>query len=210
MDSWKDYTLLDFCRILGLDTNTVDSEGRIVQYGKYLSFVSTINRANSILDHLYCRECGEMLEPVQISNYYAQIVTHFHCTNPSCTQIHKSIYISKCFNWKCNGVIDDRDIKKCSNGWNICPECGSCCSNRIAEQRLSHCREIGITPNSYFYDFINHHLGHLEKREFYCYKCGGITHETDDNVFECSKCGVKYKRKMYDFEGKEKVSMEPI
>lgn len=204
------YTLLDLCRILKLDTNSVDSEKRIVQYGKYLSFVSIINRANSILDHLYCRECGEMLEPVQVSNYYTQIVTHFHCTNPSCRQIHKSIYISKCFNWKCNGVIDDRDTKKCPNGWNICPECGSCCSNRIAEQRISHCREIGITPNSYFYDFINHHLGHLEKREFYCYQCGRIMYEIDGKVFECSICGVKYERKMYDFEGKEKVSMEPI
>jgi protein-arginine kinase activator protein McsA len=95
---------------------------------------------------------------------------------------HHGIYISKCFNWKCNGVIDDRDTKKCPNGWNICSVCGSCCSNRIAEQRITHCTEIGIEPSRYFYEFLAHKLGHLEKKEFYCCKCGGLMNNIGDSV----------------------------
>lgn len=201
-EDWENYTLLDFCRILGIETNSVDSEGRTIKYGKYLSFSSIINRANTIIEHLYCRECGEMLEPVKVSNYYTHLVTHFHCTNASCGKYHEKIYISKCFNWKCNGVIDDRDTQKCPNGWNICPECGSCCSNRIAQQRIDNCKEVGIPSNPYFIDFINNSRGHLEKREFYCWKCGNLTTHIGDSIYECSKCGVRYERKKYDFEPK--------
>lgn len=202
-DKWKEYTLLDFCRILDLKTDAVDSAGREVKYGKYLSFSSIINRANSIIEHLYCRECEDMLEPVDISNFNTHLVTKFHCTNPNCGQHHIPIYISKCFNWKCNGVIDERDTKKCPNGWNICQECGSCCSNRVALQRISHCQENGIVPNRYFVDFLNNNLGHLEKREFYCYKCGRITREVSGYAKEthiCSECGVSYNRNLFDFD----------
>lgn len=202
-DKWKEYTLLDFCRILDLKTDAVDSAGREVKYGKYLSFSSIINRANSIIEHLYCRECEDMLEPVDIANFQTYLVTKFHCTNQNCGQHHIPIYISKCFNWKCNGVIDERDTKKCPNGWNICQECGSCCSNRVALQRISHCQENGIVPNRYFVDFLNNNLGHLEKREFYCYKCGRITREVSGYAKEthiCSECGVSYNRNLFDFD----------
>lgn len=201
-EEWENYTLLDFCRILGLNTDSVDSEGRTVRYGKYLTFSSIINRANSIIEHLYCRACGEMLEPVNISNYLAHLVTHFHCTNTTCEKHHHVIYISKCFNWKCNGVIDDRDIKKCPNGWNICPECGSCCSNRTAGQRIVNNKEIGIKTNPYLIDFYERKLGHLEKREFYCWKCGRLMNHIGESVYECPICGVRYDRKKYDFESR--------
>lgn len=199
-EDWQKYTLLDFCRILGIKTDSVDSKGRTVKYGKYLSFSSIINRANSIIEHLYCRECGEMLEPVQVSNYYTHFVTHFYCTNATCGKYHEKIYISKCFNWKCNGVIDDRDTQKCPNGWNVCPECGSCCSNRIAQHRIDNCKEVGVPANPYFVDFIINNRGHLEKREFYCWKCGKLTTPIGDSVYKCAICGVRYYRKYYDFE----------
>ena len=202
-DRWQEYTLLDFCCILDLKTDAVDSAGREVKYGKYLSFSSIINRANSIIEHLYCRECEDMLEPVDLANFHTHLVTKFQCTNPNCGQYHTPIYISKCFNWKCNGVIDERDTKKCPNGWNICQECGSCCSNRVAIQRISNCEEIGIKPNSYFVDFLDNRRGHLEKREFYCYNCGRITQEVIGNSKEthrCSECGVSYNRNVFDYD----------
>lgn len=199
-EEWESYTLLDFCRILGLNTDSIDSEGRTVKYGKYLSFSSIINRANSIIEHLYCRVCGEMLEPVNMSNYLAHLVTHFHCTNTTCEKYHHRIYISKCFNWKCNGIIDDRDTKKCPNGWNICPECGSCCSNRTAGQRIANNKELGIQTNPYLIDFFERKLGHLEKREFFCWKCGRLMNHIGDSVYECPTCGVRYERKKYDYE----------
>lgn len=201
-ENWESYTLLDFCRILGLNTDSKDQKDRIVEYGKYLSFSSIINRANTILDHLYCRECGDMLEPVEVSDYYAHLVTKFHCTNPKCSKFHESIYISKCFNWKCHGVIDERDDKKCPNSWVICPVCGSCCSNRIIEQRINNRIRLGLGPAPYLEDFVRMKKGHLEKDEFYCYKCGGIMRNSGDRIFTCPTCGVVYNRKPYDYEVK--------
>lgn len=196
---WENYTLLDFCRILGLNTDSIDSKGRTVRYGKYLTFSSIINRANFIIEHLYCRECGKMLEPVNIANFLAHLVTHFHCTNTTCEKYHDVIYISKCFNWKCNGVIDDRDTKKCPNGWNICPECGSCCSTRTVGQRIANNNEIGIPTNPYLIDFYNRNLGHLEKREFYCWKCGSPMRRIGETLYDCPTCGVGYERKYFDY-----------
>ena len=141
-----------------------------------------------------------MIEPIQISNYETHLVTRFQCTNEQCEQYHKPIYISKCFNWKCNGVIDDRDTKKCPNDWNICPECGSCCSNRIIKQRINHCEEIGIIVDPYLIDFINNHKGHLEKREFYCWKCGNLTKENPESIFRCENCNIVYERIKYDYK----------
>ena len=199
-NDWEKYTLLDFCRILGLQTDSTDQKGRTVEFGKYLSFSSIINRANSILEHLYCRDCGEMLEPVEISNYYTHLVTQFHCTNPKCGKFHESIYISKCFNWKCHGVIDERDDKKCPNNWVICPVCGSCCSNRIVVQRINNRQKLGLGPAPYLQDFVNLKLGHLEKREFYCYKCGEKMDSNGGSLFVCRICGVEYNRQPYDYE----------
>lgn len=199
-ERWMDYTLLDFCRILGLETNSKDQKGRDVQYGKYLSFSSLINRANSILEHLYCRECGQMLEPVEISNYYSHLVTKFHCTNSKCGMFHESIYISKCFNWKCHGVIDERDDKKCPNSWVICPVCGSCCSNRIMEQRLNNRMKLGLGSAPFLENFVRMKLGHLEKREFYCFKCGSLMESNGPSRFVCRTCGIEYNRQPYDYE----------
>lgn len=150
-----------FCKILGLNTDSDGKDGIWVN-GKYLIFSSIINRANSILEHLKCRVCGEMLEPATVSNYLAHVVTSFKCTNKNCSRFDHSIYISKCFNWKCNGIIDGRDSKCCPNGWFICPECGSCCSNRIFQQRINHRRELGLPRSLYLERMINEQRGHLE------------------------------------------------
>lgn len=195
---WKDYTLLDFCKILGLNTDYDGKDGIWVN-GKYLIFSSIINRANSILEHLKCRVCGEMLEPATVSNYLAHVVTSFKCTNKNCSRFDHSIYISKCFNWKCNGIIDGRDSKCCPNGWFICPECGSCCSNRIFQQRINHRRELGLPRSLYLERMINEQRGHLEKPKYFCSKCGEEMQLAGDNLYKCPLCGIEYDRKKYDF-----------
>lgn len=199
-DDWKNYTLLDFCRILNIDMDSKDEKGRIVKYGKYLTFSSIINRVNKLVDHLYCRECKEVLQPKDISNYHTHLVTHFHCTNPQCQQYYQSIYISKCFNWKCNEIIDQRDSKACPNQWFICSNCGSCCSNRTAYQRIENLHTLGQQVPQYWRDFLYNKLGHLEKREFYCYQCGERAMSIGDGKFSCNSCGVTYDRKQFDYQ----------
>lgn len=198
-EDYEKYTLLDFCRILGINTDSTDSQQRVVKYGKYLAFSSIINRTNNILEHLYCRECGQMLLPSGLSNYQAHLVTNFHCSNSNCSQYGQDIYISKCFNWKCNGIIDKRDSKSCPNGWVICPQCGSCCSNRITSQRIEHLRELNQPVPITLYDFIRLKAGHLEKREFFCSECGVQMEKLEYDRFFCPKCRKVLERKPYDF-----------
>lgn len=199
-DDWQNYTLLDFCRILNINMDSKDDKGRIVKHGKYLIFSSIINRINKLVDHLYCRECNEVLQPGDISDYHTHLVTHFRCTNPQCHHYYQSIYISKCFNWKCNEIIDQRDSKACPNQWYICSNCGSCCSNRTAEQRIENLKTLGQPIPRYWYDFLYNRMGHLEKREFYCYKCGERAMSIGDGKFSCNSCGVTYDRKQFDYQ----------
>lgn len=199
LNDYENYTLLDFCRILGVNTDSADCNHRVVRYGKYLTFSSMINRVNNILDHLYCRECGQMLVPSNLTNYHTHLVTNFHCDNPNCSQYRKNIYISKCFNWKCNGIIDKRDSKTCPNGWVICPKCGSCCSNRTVSQRIEHLRELNLPIPATLYDFIRLRAGHLEKREFFCSECGVQMERLDYDRFFCPQCRKILERRPYDF-----------
>ncbi len=196
---WKDYTLLDFSLILGLNVDDFDRKGYYVKYGKYLAFSSIINRAYLILKHLYCRECSEMLVPTNIGVFAANLVVNFHCDNNKCSMYNKDIYLTHCFNGRCYGVIDARDSKKCPNQWQICPVCGSCCSNRTMSQRINNLLSNGIQPSISLYNFVQNKLGHLEKREFYCYVCGNKTYNKGNETFECPDCGVVYERYKYDY-----------
>lgn len=199
---WRKYTLYDFCRILGLNTDTTDTKGRFVKKGNYLAFVSTVNRMNYMLKHLYCRSCGELLEPAEIANFLTHLVTKFKCTKEGCKEFGNVYYISRCYNGKCNDVIDQRDTQQCSNGMYICPKCGSCCSNRVAQERINRCNELNISPSLHLLNIVNQKLGHLEKREFYCYQCGKLMSKPnkDKEVFKCTTDEVEYNRNKYDYE----------
>lgn len=189
-EDWREYTLLDFCRILGFNTDSYDSHGRYIKYGKYLSFISIMNRIKALINHLHCRECGKSLKPI-IGNYGSSLVTRFFCNNQSCNQYHNNIYINFCFNWKCHGIIDSRDTRMCPNGWYICPDCGSCCSDNIIQQRIDVLSKNNLPiPLS-----LKRQLGkgHVEKHLYYCYKCGQETKQTGENEYSCDKCDdVKY------------------
>jgi tRNA(Ile2) C34 agmatinyltransferase TiaS len=43
-------------------------------------------------------------------------------------------------------------------------------------------------------------MGHLEKREFYCYKCGNKMESNGGSLFVCRTCGVEYNRQPFDYE----------
>lgn len=203
---WEKYTMFDFLRILGINTDNVDKKQSTVEYGNYIAFVSIINRINELLEHLTCKTCGELLEPVEITDFASQLVTHFKCTNMNynnekCPEYGNVYYIHNCFNWKCKSIIDQRETTKCPNGWYICKECGSCCSTANAENMIN--RQQERNPNATYNNllhFVQNRLGHVENNEFYCYKCGQLTsRKQNSNVFVCSNCKIKYDRWQYDF-----------
>ena len=199
-EEWEKYTLLDFCEILGFNTYETNKMGDYIPKGRYYQFIGIINRFNRLLDKLYCHDCGHILYPVETSLFAAYTVVRFHCVNENCSN-HDVIYLNHCLNRKCNNIIDSRISKKCPNGLYICDNenCGCCCSHDMFNRRLSNLETTDYPNNdlkSYVYNNIkrcvNERLGHLERGEHFCYKCGGIMEEIDRDVFYCSKCDIKY------------------
>ena len=69
----------------------------------------------------------------------------------------------------------------------ICPECGACCSTQNFANRLANLRFTGGVISPWLENFVNSDLGHWEKKEFYCYKCGKKLVNG-----KCPDCGITY------------------
>ena len=184
---WEEYTMLDFCRILGYNTDGIDQQGEIKKDGRYLMFVSWVNWFNMMLEHLYCRECGLILSPDKISKVGRYGVTEFSCRNDECEKFRHSIYLNTCLNRHCRSVIDSRDCKQCPNDWYICPTCGSCCSNDMINRRYHALVTHNQTVNQSLRIAYEQQSGHQDSGKVFCFLCG---HETElhDGKYYCKHC----------------------
>ena len=198
---WEKYTLIDFCEILELNTDEVNKMGDIIPKGHLYNFNGLINRFNRLLDHLYCKDCSHILYPSDFgtSHFATYSLVRFTCRNENCSN-KEEIYLNHCLNGKCNCIIDSRVSKKCSNGLFICDTCGSCCSHAMLQRRLSSLELTGgyIHPN--LVKAVNEKLGHLERSDYFCYKCGNGMTETGNQVFQCTDCRVIYDTAKYKIQ----------
>ena len=195
-EKWEFYTLLDFCEILGFNTDETNKNDDFIPKGKYYQFISLINRFNRLLDKLYCQDCNHILYPVEIGNFAAHNVVRFQCKNVSCSN-NNEIYLNHCLNGQCNCVIDSRVSKKCNNGLYICDNCGSCCSHNMLDRRLENLILTGGYIQENLRKCVSEKLGHLEKAEYYCHNCGNEMTESNNEVYECSCCEIKYDTTKY-------------
>ena len=167
---YKDYTIYDFAKILQSLNMTKNN---------ILLWYSTINNFYGQLPHMHCRDCNTMLEPIswnkesrswEPSTYHARYITRFGCGNPGCPQHKKPIYINHCFIKSCRAIVDERDTRKCTNGFNICKNCGACC----AEQQFDLKLQAGLlsTYEKKLIDSKNLHLDGKSTPIFFCPKCG--------------------------------------
>ncbi len=198
-DDWEKYTLLDFCEILGINTDETNRVGDHIPKGHYYQFISLINRFNRLLEKLYCQECNHILFPIDTSHFAAHTVVRFHCVNQECSN-NDEIYLNHCLNGQCNCIIDSRISKRCDNGLFICDNCGSCCSHNMLERRLSNLKLTGGYIHDNLVRCVNEKLGHLERAEYFCYKCKSEMTEISNEIFQCSKCNVKYDTTKYKFK----------
>lgn len=191
-EEWEQYTLLDFMRIFRIPVDYTNKVNGFTKFGYYIFFNTYLKGFAKFYEHLKCRECGELLHPKDLSNFATMSVTEFSCQNPNCSEKDNIVYLNHCFNRpKCTAIIDSRDSKKCPNGRYICPECGGCCSTKNEQNRLSNLQMTGGYIPQHLSVFIERRLGHWEKDERYCYKCGKIMSQTSDG-FICDECDVKY------------------
>ena len=190
---WEAYTLLDFMRILAIPTDYPTREGKIIRFGYYTIVSSFLKSFAKFYDHLKCRHCGKLMRPCKIGNFGSKAVTEFSCDNSNCENRGSIVYLNHCFNRpKCNATIDSRDSKKCTNDQYICPECGACCSTENFRYRLSHLKTTGGIISPWLINFVNRDLGHWEKGERFCYKCGNRM-QNNGNGFICPNCDTKLK-----------------
>ena len=172
-----EYTLYDFIYILKLQDTLQykDTKGYTVPDGNYVRFMSILNWFNQAQTHLFCKECGKILEPYYISDFHAHTITEFECINPVCCQKNNKIYLNHCFNGECHNIIDSRETKQCPNGKYICKSCGVCCSSYMFRNK---------TATSKFQSL------HWENQEFYCPICGEKLVQVADkykhsNTYKC-------------------------
>jgi cold shock CspA family protein len=200
IENWEEYTMLDFCEILELNTDETNRMGDFIPKGHYYQFISLINRFNCLLERLYCEDCNEILYPTDHSHFAAYSVVRFCCQNTNCRKHKEEIYLNHCLNGQCNSIIDSRVSQRCENGLFICDNCGSCCSHGMLERRLSNLQTTGgyIHPN--LIECVKLKLGHLERSEYFCYKCKDHMEETTPDIFHCNNCNVKYDTTKYKFK----------
>lgn len=192
-DEWEYYTILDFMRILGINPDYINKNGKRTKFGHYIILSSYLKSFAKFYEHLKCRECGKLMKPSDITNFTSRAVTEFSCTNEGCSKKGFVVYLNHCFNkQKCNATIDSRDSKQCPNGQYICPECGACCSTENFRLRISHLHMAGGYISDRLRLFVENDLGHWEKHEYYCYKCGKLMSSSNDH-FHCDDCGTEYK-----------------
>lgn len=196
-DEWEYYTILDFMRILGISPDYINKNGKRTKFGHYIILSSYLKSFAKFYEHLKCRECGKLMKPSDITNFTSRAVTEFSCTNDNCKKKGFIVYLNHCFNkQKCNATIDSRDSKQCPNGQYICSECGACCSTENFRLRISHLHMTGGFVSDRLRTFVEHDLGHWEKHEYFCYKCGNSMQEIKDehgNTFSgCIECNINY------------------
>ncbi len=198
---WEKYTLLDFCEILGFNTDEINKMGDFIPKGKYYLFIALINRFNQLLEKMYCTQCNHILFPSDFgtSHFAAHTVVRFQCRNDKCS-CKDEIYLNHCLTGKCNNIVDSRVSKQCENGLFICEKCGSCCSHSMLKRRLENLKLNGGYIHGNLIKCVEEKLGHLERAQYFCYKCVEPMQETSHDVFECSKCNVKYDTTKYNFE----------
>lgn len=197
-ENWEEYTLYDFMKILNLNLQEKNSLGQIFEEGLYTRFVSLLNRFNRLLERLYCDKCGDILYPFENGNFQAHSVTQFVCKNENCTQHEEIVYLNNCLNGQCNAIIDNRNSKKCPNGWYICSDCGSCCSHVAYERRLNNLSLNGGIMHDSLLTAVKNKIGHFEKAEYYCCKCGQFMIENSESLYKCNDCDISYDLSPYN------------
>lgn len=193
IEIWNYYKLIDILRILEINVDErKEATEDLIDDGNYYKFIGHINAFNRLVNKLYCHECNELLYPTETSHFALYRDTKFHCENGKCTEYKKVVYLNHCLNGECNNIIDSRVSKSCDNGLYICDSCGTCCSDSMFKRRLDKLKLVGGYIHEGLLRSVQEERGHLEKAEYYCYKCEGMMTEINEKRFECTNCKVSY------------------
>jgi len=74
----------------------------------------------------------------------------------------------------------------------------------MLERRLANLKLTGGYIHSDLVNSVNEKLGHLERGEYFCYKCRSEMTEINNDIFKCSNCNVIYDTTKYKFKRQHK------
>ncbi len=125
---FNDWTLAEIAIVLNIEIEKI----------ALATLAGWVNRMNQIVEHLYCRDCKEVLRPLPFRpttlGYYA--VPLFQCINDQCSN-KEIIRFTHCLNGKCDShltsePLDSRDCDSCrpndENHTGLrCKYCGTGC-----------------------------------------------------------------------------------
>ena len=153
-----------------------------------------------------------MMHPYKTSDYNYYRDTRFCCVNEGCQGHGKIVYLNRCLNPRCSGVIDSRVSARCNydglgqEGWNgmyICDNCGGCCSHhglakKVGDLEHIHGASVEAKPQ---YRSLKRQLGlklfHADRHQCFCYKCLSLMRAKPDQYgrgdYFCPGCGVEYR-----------------
>jgi hypothetical protein len=193
-DDWHKYSLYHMIEIIGYPKLHPTEAGNEAE-DTVRKFIGLANKAMQKYEHLKCRVCGHLLFPSKSSSYNSH--NRFSCINPTCPERRKEVYLTFCHKCK-KSFIDARDTKQCPNGWYICPQCLSCCSDKMFERQAQ--REYLSPRGTVSYKTQQKRgYGHNDKEEYFCPTCGSrieIIKDEHGHLFKwCSVCKKRYEAK---------------
>ncbi|MGI2029744.1 cold-shock protein [Endozoicomonas acroporae] len=171
---YLDFSAFDWLAHYGMN---YDVESQPSKRDFAIKLAGCFNRIRELHTRLHCRCCKKVMVPnmkyarVEVATLdphtcirivtpvqAAYRLTVFKCNDERCAEYNKSHYINHCIHYKCNEIIDSRDLEdKCSEGRYICSECHSCChahtsnnqtqDERFANPELKHQRLYQDSPS---------------------------------------------------------------
>jgi hypothetical protein len=76
-DEWEYYTILDFMRILGINPDYINKNGKRTKFGNYIILSSYLKSFAKFYEHLNCRECGKLMKPSDITILHQELLLNF-------------------------------------------------------------------------------------------------------------------------------------
>lgn len=190
--SWREFNILHILEILG-HPQIKQTDAGFEPTELIRSFIGLVNKAALLFRRVVCRDCGHILFPKHRTAFNRY--NRFKCCNPICTEHNKEVYLSQCHQCK-SGLIDSRDSKRCPNGWLICPTCLGCCTDEQIDRQAQKYEMRRCPVPQYIQK--NRGLGHNNKEEFFCPKCGDKIEflydpERNERHIICSRCRTEYR-----------------
>lgn len=110
-NDWRHYSLYHMVEIIGFRKLHM-TPGGYEPDNVVRGFIAVTNKAMQKFKRLKYRGCGHLMFTDKSSGFNRH--NYYSCVNPNCPDVRIPVYLNYCY--KCKGLIDSRDTKRCPIG----------------------------------------------------------------------------------------------